>query len=137
RIKGALRLKDAQDRSDELNRHLLAVNHELEQNLNARDSDLVHARNGLVLALAKCVEYRDGETGSHLLRLQRYSRCLAEEAASSPLFADQIDPNFIEMLECCAPLHDLGKIGLPDHILLKPGKLTSDERIIMQTHTVL
>jgi response regulator RpfG family c-di-GMP phosphodiesterase len=137
RLKAALRLKDAQDRSDLLNRHLLAMNHELEQNVNARDSDLIHARNALVLALAKLVEYRDSETGTHLLRLQKYGRCLAEEAAAAPTFAGQIDANFVEMLECCAPLHDIGKVGLPDHILLKPGKLDGDERVIMQAHTII
>ncbi len=137
RVKAALRLKDAQDRTDVLTRHLLAVNHELEQNVNARDSDLIHARNALVLALAKLVEYRDSETGAHLLRLQRYSRCLAEEAAAAPNFASQVDANFVQMLECCAPLHDIGKVGLPDHILLKPGKLDADERIIMQAHTII
>jgi HD-GYP domain-containing protein (c-di-GMP phosphodiesterase class II) len=52
-------------------------------------------------------------------------------------FASQIDANFIQMLECCAPLHDIGKVGLPDHILLKPGKLDNDERIIMQAHTII
>jgi response regulator RpfG family c-di-GMP phosphodiesterase len=137
RLKAALRLKDAQDRTDILNRHLLAINHELEENVNARDSDLIHARNALVLALAKLVEYRDSETGAHLVRLQQYCRILAEEAAASPTFASQIDANFIQMLECCAPLHDIGKVGLPDHILLKPGKLDPDERIIMQAHTVI
>jgi response regulator RpfG family c-di-GMP phosphodiesterase/serine/threonine protein kinase len=137
RLKTALRLKEAQDRSDLLNRHLLAVNHELEQNVNARDSDLIHARNALVLALAKLVEYRDSETGAHLIRLQKYCRALAEEAAGSAVFAGQIDANFIEMLECCAPLHDIGKVGLPDHILLKPGKLDGDERVIMQAHTII
>jgi response regulator RpfG family c-di-GMP phosphodiesterase len=136
-IKASLRLKDAQDRTDLLNRHLLGVNHELEQNLNARDSDLVHARNALVLALAKLVEYRDSETSTHLTRLQRYCRVLAEEAAGSPLFANQIDQNYVELLACCAPLHDIGKVGLPDHILLKPGKLDADERIIMQAHTII
>jgi response regulator RpfG family c-di-GMP phosphodiesterase/serine/threonine protein kinase len=137
RIKAALRLKGAQDRTDLLNRHLLAINHELEQDVGARDSDLIHARNALVLALAKLVEYRANETGAHLLRLQKYGRCLAEAAAVSPTFAGQIDANFIQMLECCAPLHDIGKVGLPDHILLKPGKLDSDERIIMQAHTII
>src|SRR5262249_35453088 len=77
RIKSALRLKDAQDRSDLLNHHLLTVNAELEGNLSARDSDLVHARNALVLALAKLVEHRHTETGAHLMRMQRYSRYLA------------------------------------------------------------
>jgi response regulator RpfG family c-di-GMP phosphodiesterase len=71
------------------------------------------------------------------LRLQRYCRCLAEEAAKAAAFADQIDPNFIDMLECCAPLHDIGKAGLPDHVLLQPGKLTRDERVLMESHTVI
>jgi putative two-component system response regulator len=95
----------------------------------------VYARNGLVQALAKLVEYRQGESGSHMSRMEHYARCLAEEAAKAPAFAGQIDRNFIELLVCCAPLHDIGKIGLPDHILLKPGKLDADERILMQTHT--
>lgn len=137
RVKAALRLKDAQERSDQLNRHLLTVNRELERHLSARDSDLIHARNALVLALAKLVEYRDTETGAHLLRLQTYSRCLAETAAHLPAYAGQIDPNFIEMVACCAPLHDIGKVGLPDHILLKPSKLEPEERLIMQSHTII
>jgi response regulator RpfG family c-di-GMP phosphodiesterase/serine/threonine protein kinase len=136
RVRAALRLKDAQDRSDLLNRNLLTLNHELEQNLSARDSDLVHARNALVLALAELATRRDGETGAHLMRLQRFGRCLAEAAATIAPFAGQIDPHFIRMLEICAPLHDIGKVALPDHILLKPGKLDADERLLMQTHTV-
>jgi response regulator RpfG family c-di-GMP phosphodiesterase len=137
RVKTALRLKDAQDRAELLNKHLLAVNADLEGSLENRNSDLIHSRNALVLALAKLVEQRNSETGSHLLRLQRYCRCLAEKAATMPMFARQIDTNFIELLECCAPLHDIGKVGLPDHILLKPGKLTPDERMHMQVHTVI
>ena len=137
RVKSALRLKEAQGHASILNSNLLAVNSELERNLTARSSDLVQARNALVLALAKLVEYRDSETGHHLARLQRYCRCLASEAAHSTLFAEQLDANFIDMLECCAPLHDIGKVGLPDHILLKPGKLTPDERVQMQAHTII
>jgi response regulator RpfG family c-di-GMP phosphodiesterase len=137
RVQTALRLKDAQDRSVLLNKQLLAVNAELEQNLGNRDSDLVHSRNALVLALAKLVEHRDNETGAHLARIQRYCRLLAETASLLPMYRDQIDGNFVEMLACCAPLHDIGKVGLPDHILLKPGKLTPDERILMQAHTTI
>jgi response regulator RpfG family c-di-GMP phosphodiesterase/serine/threonine protein kinase len=137
RIKTILRLKDAQDRSELLNQHLLAVNAELERNLNAKGGEVVHARNALVLALAKLVEHRDIETGAHLVRLQRYCRCLVEEAARSPLYAAQITQPYVETLECCAPLHDIGKMGLPDHILLKPGKLAADERVLMQAHTII
>jgi response regulator RpfG family c-di-GMP phosphodiesterase len=137
RVKAALRMKDAQDRSDMLNRQLLQLNAELEHNLTARDSDLIEARNALVLALATLVGNRDAETGTHLRRMQRYCRCLADEAAKMPQFSSQIDRPFIDMLDCCAPLHDIGKVALPDHILLKPGKLTPDERVLMQAHTVV
>ncbi len=137
RVKAALRLKDAQDRSDVLNRQLLMLNADLEQTLEARDGELIRARNGLVLALAKLVEHRSAETGSHLLRLQRYCRVLAEEAAAAPAFAPIIDANFIRTLEDCAPLHDIGKAALPDHILNKPGPLEPSERLHMQAHTTI
>lgn len=137
RVKAALRLKDAQDRSELLQRNLLAVNSELEQSLTARDSDFIHARNALVLALAKLIEHRAVETGGHLKRMQYYCQCLAEQASVFPSLAEQIDQNFLQMLECCVPLHDVGKMGLPDHILLKPGRLEPEERIIMQSHTTL
>ncbi len=137
RVKTALRLKDAQDRSDVLNRELLIVNTELEQALEARDGELLRARNGLVLALAKIVEHRSTETGKHLLRLQRYCRVLAEEAATIPAFAPIIDANFIRAMEDAAPLHDIGKAALPDHVLNKPGPLAQEERLIMQAHTTI
>jgi response regulator RpfG family c-di-GMP phosphodiesterase len=137
RVKTALRLKDAQDRSDVLNRELLTVNAELEQALEARDGELLRARNGLVLALAKIVEHRSTETGRHLLRLQRYCRVLAEEAATVPALATVIDDNLIRALEDAAPLHDIGKAALPDHILNKPGPLDPIERLLMQSHTTI
>ncbi len=137
RVKAALRLKEEQHRSDLLAKHLLAANAELERSLGARNSDLVAARNAVVLALAALVEYRNAESNSHLLRLQRYSRCLAEQAAQLPHFAGQIDEPFIEMIETCAPLHDIGKVGLPDHILQKAGKLSPEERLIMESHTLM
>jgi response regulator RpfG family c-di-GMP phosphodiesterase/serine/threonine protein kinase len=137
RVQAALRLKDAQDRSALLNRHLLILNTELERSLQSSNSDLIASRNALVLALATLVERRDSESRSHLFRLQQYCRSLSEHAAQLPMFAGTIDEAFITMLECCAPLHDIGKVALPDHILLKPGKLAPDERIVMQAHTVI
>src|SRR5262245_14461173 len=137
RVQAALRLKDAQDRSDLLNRHLLAVNAELEKNLGPSNVDLVSTRNALVLALAKMIEQRSGETGAHLQRLQRYCRCLAEDVMSRGELAGQIDANFIQALEACAPLHDIGKAALPDYLLAKPGNLEVEERLLMESHTVL
>jgi putative two-component system response regulator len=137
RVKAALRLKEAQDRSALLNADLLSANAELEGNLADRESDVAHARHALLLALAELIDCRDRDTASHLRRLQQYSRCLAEEASRLPGLAGAIDQNFVEMLICCAPLRDIGKAAVPDRILLKPGKLDVDERLIMQSHTVV
>ena len=137
RVKAALRLKEAQDRGDTLNRHLQQVNQQLEKNLGARDHSLVESRNAMVFALAKLVEHRLGDDGGHLDRMPKYARLLAEEAAKTGPFAGRIDAAFIDLLESCAPLHDVGRIALPDHILLKPNKLDQDERLQMQTHTTI
>lgn len=137
RVKSALRLKDAQDRSDLLNRNLQAVNAELEKTLQHRDAEIIHARNGLVLALAKLVEHRSKETGPHLMRLQHYCRILAREAAIEPAFAPLIDVNFLRNLEDTAPLHDIGKAAIPDDVLNKAGPLSTEERLAMQTHTTI
>lgn len=137
RVKAALRLKEAQERTDALNRHLLAANAEMEQNLGARDSELLQGRNALVMALGRLVEQRSHKSRAHLFRLQRTSRLLAEEAAQLPAFAESIGAAFINTLECCVPLHDIGTVALPDHILMKPGKLDPEERLAMQLHTTL
>ncbi len=137
RIKAALRLKDAQDRADLLSHRLVGTNQHLELSLHARNRDLVEAHKALVLALAKLVECRDTETGAHIQRLQAYCVRLAEEAAKLPAFAEHIDSEFLNQLAWSAPLHDIGKAGIPDAILRKEGPLTPEERRVMQTHTVL
>jgi response regulator RpfG family c-di-GMP phosphodiesterase len=137
RVQTALRLRAAQFRSDQLNRDLLSVNAELEKSLAARDAEIIHARNGMVLAFARLIERRSAETGSHLIRLQRYCRVLAECAAELPAFRPCIDAQYIRMLEDCSPLHDIGKTSIPDHILNKPGSYTPEELRVMQSHTTI
>jgi response regulator RpfG family c-di-GMP phosphodiesterase len=137
RVKSALRLKVAQDRNDLLNRRLLALNAELDRHLATLDSDLSEDRKSLVLSFAKLVGKRCNDSAERLLRLRRYCRCLAEEASNLEVFAGQITRHFIEMLECTAPLHDIGKVALPDAVLLKPGKLEPEERSLMQSHTLI
>jgi putative two-component system response regulator len=90
-----------------------------------------------IRALAHLAETRDNETGNHIQRTQDYVRVLATRLAGHPRFASLIDSNYIELLVRSAPLHDIGKVGIPDSILLKPGKLTPDEWETMKTHTVL
>jgi cyclic di-GMP phosphodiesterase len=136
RVHTALRLKAAQDRAEVLYHDLNAVNAALEANLTAKDGELFDARGALVLAMAKLVEHRSTETGPHLLRMREYCRILAAAAADTPGFAGRIDAAFVHLLEDAAPLHDVGKVGIPDHILHKPGPLTPAERRLVERHTV-
>jgi response regulator RpfG family c-di-GMP phosphodiesterase len=95
------------------------------------------ARDAVILALAKLAEHRDPETGAHLERVQEYCRLLSEALARTPKYAGQISPEFIATIVRSSPLHDIGKVGIPDRILLKPGKLTPEEFEVMKTHTTI
>jgi response regulator RpfG family c-di-GMP phosphodiesterase len=95
------------------------------------------ARDAVILALAKLAENRDPETGAHLERVQSYCRLLSEALARTPKYAAQITPAFVANIYRSAPLHDIGKVGIPDRILLKPGKLTPEEFDVMKTHTTI
>lgn len=88
-------------------------------------------------ALARLAETRDPETGNHLRRTQEYVRTLAKRLKDHPRFSGYLDTRTIDALAKSAPLHDIGKVGIPDHILLKPGKLTPEEWAVMKTHAEL
>jgi PAS domain S-box-containing protein len=90
-----------------------------------------------IRALAHLAETRDPETGNHILRTQSYVQRLASGLRHHPRFAATLSDRYIDLLSRSAPLHDVGKVGVPDHILLKPGPLTPDEWVIMQTHARL
>ena len=90
-----------------------------------------------IRALAHLAETRDPETGNHIRRTQGYVHQLAIWLRRHPKFAVTLSEHSIDLLVRSAQLHDIGKVGIPDHILLKPGKLTADEMIIMQTHAKL
>lgn len=85
-------------------------------------------------ALAKLAEARDNETGNHIIRTQNYVKLLAQQLALLPKYSEILTPNVIELYTKAAPLHDIGKVGIADSILNKPGKLTSEEFEIMKTH---
>lgn len=105
---------------------------QLERTLSS-DALVVAAVEGL----AKLAESRDPETGDHLLRMSRYSALIAEALAHDPAHAGRIDARWIEELERFAPMHDIGKVGIADRILLKPGRLTDEERAEMSLHPLI
>jgi putative two-component system response regulator len=87
--------------------------------------------------MASLAETRDSDTGNHIRRTQFYVKALAEHLKTHPRFAGELTPEMIDLLFKTAPLHDIGKVGIPDRILLKPGRFTPDEFEIMKTHTTL
>lgn len=93
------------------------------------------ARDSIVIALAKLAEHRDDDTGKHLDRVTVFSMKLAEQLRKTPRYAAEIDDDFLWNLQRAAPLHDIGKVAIPDAILLKPGRLTDTEMNVMRTHT--
>ena len=97
----------------------------------------LETRDVAIFALAKLAESRDNDTGAHLERVQYYCRALSQYMATQEKFKDVIGPEYIGLMFQTSPLHDIGKVGIPDAILLKPGRLDPAEFEIMKTHTTI
>ncbi|MES2264428.1 MAG: two-component system response regulator [Pseudomonadota bacterium] len=106
----------------------------LQREVEQRLSEINHLQDASICVMVSLAEFRDECTGNHVRRTQEYVRLLATELARKPHYQDLLTANHIELMAKSAPLHDVGKIAIPDHILLKPGKLTADEFDIMKTH---
>ena len=109
----------------------------LEYEVRKRTNELTTSQDAAIMTLASLVETRDNETGNHIRRTQHYVFELAEKLKSHPGFAHALSEKQIETLFKSAPLHDIGKVGIPDHILRKPGRLEPEEFEIMKTHTTI
>ena len=97
----------------------------------------LQSRDLLIFAMASLTETRDQGTGAHIDRIRRFSKLLAIEMSLRPEFKEQVDRAFIEDIHQTSPLHDIGKVGIPDSILLKEGKLTTAEFDTMRNHTII
>jgi putative two-component system response regulator len=109
----------------------------LEQEVARRTEETRLTEEATILAMTSLAETRDNETGHHILRTQRYVRALALALQKHPRFVGHLNDQCVDLLFRSAPLHDIGKVGIPDRILLKPGKLDADEFEVMKTHTTL
>jgi putative two-component system response regulator len=109
----------------------------LQNEVQKRTREVQRVQDVTIMAMASLAETRDNETGNHLRRTQNYVRLLGRKLQSHPGFGPFFTDETIEMLYKSAPLHDIGKVGIPDRILLKPGKLTPEEFETMKTHTTL
>ena len=130
RIRNHLNLKAASD-------FLRDRNSYLEQEVRRRTRELSLIQDATIVAMASLAETRDNETGNHIRRTQIYLRTLARHLQSHPRFSAELTDENIDLMYKSAPLHDIGKVAIPDRILLKPGELTPAEFEIMKTHTTL
>lgn len=117
----------------ELERH----NNQLEYLVREKVREISNSQLATIIAVSKLAESRDDVTGQHIERTRIFCRILAEELLSNPQYKGQITETFIETIFHVSALHDIGKVGIADHILLKPGKLTSEEFEIMKTHVLI
>ncbi len=127
RIKNHLLLKEAKD-------YLKDKNEYLENEIKKRTEEIVAIQNAAISIMTSLAETRDNDTGNHIVRTSHYVHILAKHLSKNPKFSAQLTESSIELITKSAPLHDVGKIGIPDHILLKKGKLSDEEFKIMKTH---
>jgi putative two-component system response regulator len=134
---GVLREVQKALRADFTGSHLMSELTSLRERADEGASLLLRTRRATLRALAKLAESRDTDTGLHIERVGEYSAVLAGQLAMEGPYAGVIDRDFVQTIRLAAPLHDIGKVGISDSILLKPGKLTPDEYEIMKQHTII
>jgi putative two-component system response regulator len=116
---------------------LRQFNDKLKERVAQQVEEINKSQLAMIFALAKLSHTRDDDTGMHLERVQHLCRLLSTALSKTPAFEHEITPDFIETIFHASPLHDLGKVGIKDAILLKPGRLTDEEFEIMKTHTTI
>jgi putative two-component system response regulator len=126
-------LDEREHAHDELRLHSI----QLTDRLAERETEIVGTRDLAMFALAQLADSRDPETGEHLLRMRAYAQLLANELSTNGPYMDQVDRAFLADFYRSTPLHDIGKVGIPDQILLKPGPLTKEEFDVMKRHTII
>lgn len=122
---------------DLLQMRLSVDNEQLKNEVNERTKTILEIQDGIVFSLSALVESRDQETGNHIVRTREYIKTMLDAMAADPVFQDQLSPEIIEEIYKSSPLHDIGKVGIPDKILSKAGPLTETEYNIMKTHTII
>jgi putative two-component system response regulator len=137
RVQLHFRLRDTVAQAERIQAELASRHADLRRLAAERTQEILATQDVAVFAMAKVTECRDTETGQHLVRMRAYAQTLAEELRRGSPYADMIDDRFLDDLYRSSPLHDIGKVGICDAILLKPGQLTREEFETMKRHTVI
>ena len=137
RVQTHLRLREARDWLRDQNLQLENLVSLRTRDLEARTIELEHSQDLTIFALGSIAETRDNETGNHIYRTSAYVEVMARRLAVHSSWQDKMAARDWDMIWKSAPLHDIGKVGIPDHILMKPGKLTAEEFEVMKRHPTL
>jgi putative two-component system response regulator len=124
-------------RRRQLELRVAKVRDQIDSTIETRLSDVARVRRALLGAMCRMGEFRDAEPHAHPERVARYSRAIARRLSVSSPYAPAVDEAFMQNVFECAPLHDIGKVGVPDGVLLKPTRLAPAEMSIMQTHATI
>jgi len=134
RVSSCLEKKRLHDIAEQRRQLLERQNVQLESRVGDQVRQILSTQLATILAMSKLAESKDPETGGHLDRMREYCRVVANWLATTEKHSWQVDERFVDNIYAASPLHDIGKVGIPDDILLKPGKLDSAEWEIMKTH---
>ncbi len=137
RIGACLEQKRLRDQEDKYLKQTKDYNLKLEERVSEQVQQITVGQQATIFALAKLAASRNLETGEHLQRMCEYSKVISEKLQLLPKYTSVIDEDFIRNIYAASPLHDIGKVGIPDKILLKIDKLTKEEFAIMKTHTII
>ncbi len=137
RIGACLERKRLRDKESRYKDQIENFNLELQSRVNKQVLEITATQRATIFAMAKLAGSRDPETGEHLFRIREYVKMICQQLCLIPKHATMIDDNYKENIYAASSLHDIGKVGIPDSILLRQGKLTAEELIAMKAHTCI
>jgi len=137
RVSSCMERKRLSDQERHYRSQIEQYNDELQDRVQQQVQQITSAQLGAIFAMSKLAESRDPETGEHLERMREYCKVLSIHLGKAPKYQSIINDAYIENIYAASPLHDIGKVGIADSVLLKPGQLTSEEWMIMKTHPII
>jgi len=137
RITACLEKKSLHDKEENHRKKIEEYNIELENQVQEQVKEITSTQLAAIFAMSKLAESRDEDTGEHLERMREYCKIISQQLSKTEKYNKIIDGKFVDDIYAASPLHDIGKVGIPDNVLLKPGKLTPEEWDIMKKHTII
>ncbi len=137
RVNACLERKRLRDQEVRYRGRIKRQNDELEERVHRQVREISESQLATIFAMSKLAESRDPETGKHLERMREYCRLLSRQLGCTADYYTEIDETFVDNIYAASPLHDIGKVGVDDAVLLKPGKLTEEEWVLMRRHPIL